>query len=241
MSATQAKNGRSWPRLSGPHICAGAGKQALDLARKSLLSAADMRGGNLGAADINMVFDFLAASQDMFDVYRHNYEACGKIHRKQSFVGANKNFFAMSVLRFLCFDILRATFEPQIKRSDGNWEIEFLHAFSDYICRTANPEFENQLSAAYRSLAGTHGNAITAITIANDETIQEIIRQASAKFPTEHIDFVNFSNTINKALSDKYEVYGPSPIKVSEPVIEHFFEAMKDADKGNFFRKMVFN
>ena len=70
-----------------------------------MLGAANMRGGSLNVADINMVFDFLAESQDMFDIYRHNYEACGKIHRKQTFVGANKNFFAMSVLRFLCFDV----------------------------------------------------------------------------------------------------------------------------------------
>lgn len=241
MNAAQQKKARTWPKLSGPHICAGAGKQALDLARKSLLSAAEMRGGNLSAADVEMVFDFLAASQDMFEIYRHNYEACGKIHRKQSFVGANKNFFAMSVLRFFCFDLLRQTFEPQIKRSDANWEIEFLHAFSAYICSNSDPEFENGLSAAYRALASKHGNSITAVTIASDETIRKIIRRATANFPTEHIDFVNFSNAINKALSDKYEDYGPSPIKVSEPVIEHFFEAIKDPDKGNFFRKMVFS
>ena len=105
--------------------------------------------------------------------------------------------------------------------------MEFLHAFSAYICRTTDPEFENELSAAYRTLASQHGNSITAITIANDETIQNIIRRTAAKFPQDHLDFVNFSNAVNKALSDKYEDYGPSPIKVSEPVIEHFFEKLK--------------
>jgi hypothetical protein len=229
----------TWPKLSGPHICVGAGQQALDLARRSLQSAADLRGGKLSKADIGAIFDFIAASPDLFDIFRSNYEACGKIHKRQPFVGANKDFFAMSVLRFLSFDVLRKVFDLQIKRSDPSWEIEFLHAFSLYLCRTAEPKFIDNLSEAYRKLAKTHGNAITAITIANDKAIQDIVRSTVAHFPKEHIDFVNFSNAVNKALSDKFENYGPSPIKVSEPLVERFFEALRDASKVNYFRQMV--
>lgn len=199
-----------------------------------------MRGGHLSASDVDMVFDFMSSSADLFEIFRFNYEACGKIHRRQSFVGANKNFFAVSILRFLCFDVLRKTFEPQIKRSTGGWEIEFLNAFNTYICRTTDPDFEDKLSSAYRKLAGQHGHTITAITIASDPAVQDVVRQTAAKFPSEHIDFVNFSNAINKALSDRFEDYGPSPIKVSEPVIEHFFEQLKAPDTSNFFRKLIF-
>ena len=239
MRPADKKNAVTYPKLSGPHICVGAGQQALDLARKSLESAAELRGGKLTKAEISAVFEFIAASPGLFDIYRSNYEACGRIHKKQPFVGANKGFFAVSVLRFLCFDIVRKVFEPQIKRCDNAWELEFLHAFSDYITRTADDKFVDSLSEAYRKMAKAHGNSITAVTIANDETIQDIVRRASRKFPKEHLDFVNFSNAVNKALSDKYENYGPSPIKVSEPVIEQFFEAMRDKTRANYFRKMV--
>ncbi|MCV0426558.1 MAG: hypothetical protein K5905_13905 [Roseibium sp.] len=229
----------SWPKLSGPHICVGAGQQALDLARKSLHSAADMRGGKLSKADISAIFDFIATSPDLFDIYRSNYEACGRIHKKQPFVGANKDFFAMSVLRFLCFDILRKAFEPQIKRTDANWEIEFLQAFSAYICATCYAGFIDDLSKAYRKLAKAEGNSITAITIANNKDIQDIVKRASKGFPREHIDYVNFSNAVNKKLSDKYETYGPSPLKVSEPVIELFFEQLHSTENRNYFRQMI--
>ncbi len=239
MRPSEKKPAVTWPKLSGPHICMGAGQQALELARKSLLSAADLREGKLSKADIAAVLDFISASSDLFDIYRSNYEACGRVHKKQPFVGANKDFFAMSVLRFLCFDVLRKVFDAQIKRSDAAWEIEFLHAFSAYICQTANPEFVDQLSEAYRKMAKQRGNSITAVTIASDPGIQEIVRRTTRRFPSEHIDFVNFSNAINKALSDKYNNYGPSPIKVSEPIVEQFFKALKDPEKANFFRKMV--
>ncbi|MEM9632501.1 MAG: hypothetical protein AAGA50_14310 [Pseudomonadota bacterium] len=229
----------SWPKLSGPHICVGAGQKALELARKSLLSAADLRNGKLCKADISAVFDFLSESPDLFDIYRANYETCGRIHKKQPFVGANKDFFAMSILRFLCFDILRKVFDPQIKRTDASWEMEFLHAFGGYICRTSYASFTEDLSRAYRKLAKSKGNSITAITIANDKSIQEIVKQACTSFPSEHLDFVNFSNAVNKRLSDKYETYGPSPIKVSEPVVEQFFEALKSPENRNYFRQMI--
>jgi|GEM_PF-2662684 len=228
-----------WPRLSGPHICLGAGQQALELARKSLHSAADLRGGKLSKDDISAIFDYLSVSPDLFEIFRANYEVCGRIHKRQPFVSATKDFFAMSVLRFLCFDVLRSVFQLQIKRSNATWEIEFLHAFAAYICRTSNPNFIEELSEAYRRLAKKHGNSITAITIASDTKIQEIVRRAVAKFPSEHIDFVNFSNAVNKVLSDKYEDYGPSPIKVSEPVIETFFETLKSSAKSNYFRQLV--
>lgn len=228
-----------WPRLSGPHICLGAGQQALELARKSLLSAAEMRGGKLGAEDISAILDYLSLSPGLFDIFRTNYEVCGQIHKRQPFVSATKDFFAMSVLRFLCFDVLRNVFQLQIKRSSGNWEIEFLHAFADHICRTSDENFVNELSEAYRQLAKSHGNAITAMTIAGDDKIQEIVRRAAAKFPSEHIDYVNFSNAVNKALSKKFEDYGPSPIKVSEPLIETFFQNLKASAKGNPFRQLV--
>ncbi|MHA7773346.1 hypothetical protein [Roseibium sp. M-1] len=239
MPASNKNNAVTWPKLSGPHICVGAGQQALDLAKRGLLSAADLRGGKLTKADIGAIFDFISTSPDLFDIYRSNYEACGKIHKKQPFVGANKDFFAMSVLRFLSFDVLRKVFELQIKRSDSSWEIEFLHGFSLYLCRTADPKFIDDLSEAYRKLAKAHGNSITAITIANDAAIQTIVKRVAAHFPKEHIDFVNFSNAINKALSDKYENYGPSPIKVSEPLVERFFDTLKDPSKANYFRQMV--
>ncbi len=239
MRLSNKKPAVTWPKLSGPHICVGAGQKAMDLARKSLISAAELRDGKLSKADIEAVFDFLSASQDLFDIYRSNYEACGRIHKKQPFVGANKDFFAMSVLRFLCFDVVRKVFEPQIKRADPSWEIEFLQAFAAYICRTSDAQFIDELSEAYRKLAKSHGNEITAITIANDKSIREIVGRVSKQFPSEHIDFVNFSNAVNKALSDKYETYGPSPIKVSEPVIELFFNTLKDPEKSNFFRKLV--
>ncbi|QDG78119.1 hypothetical protein [Labrenzia sp. PHM005] len=239
MTSKSGKTKLTWPKLSGPHICASVGQQSLNLAQKALLGAAKMRGGKLDAAEITAVFEFLAVSQDMFDIFRTNYEACGKIHRKQSFVGANTGFFAMSVLRFLCFDVLRKTFESQINRTDAAWEIEFLQAFSNYICRTADEDFEDSLSAAYRRLAKENGSEITVMTIAHDPAIQEIVRKAVAKFPSEHLDFVNFSNTINKALSDKYETYGPSPIKVSEPVVERFFKALGEPSRSNYFRGQV--
>ncbi len=239
MRPAEKKTTVNWPRLSGPHICMGAGQQALDFARKSLHSAAEMRGGKLSDTEISAVFDLVAASQEMFEIYRSNYEACGRIHKKQPFVGANKDFFAVSVLRFLSFDVLRKVFDAQMKRADGAWEMEFLHAFSGYICRTADAEFVDSLSKAYRKLAKTHGNTITAVTIAGDKTIQEVLRKVMAAFPKEHIDFVNFSNAVNKALSEKYESYGPSPIKVSEPVIERFFEALRSSANGNFFRQAV--
>jgi len=239
MRPADKKSSVAYPKLSGPHICVGAGQQALDLAQKSLQSAADLRGGKLSKADIAAVFDFIAASPGLFDIYRSNYEACGRIHKRQPFVGANKGFFAISVLRFLCFDIIRKVFEPQIKRCDSAWELEFLQAFVSYVSRTANDKFIDSLSEAYRKLAKAHGNAITAVTIANDEAIQDIVRRAARKFPKEHLDYVNFSNEVNKALSDKYENYGPSPIKVSEPVIEQFFDTMRDKTKANYFRKMV--
>lgn len=239
MPAPHKNSAVNWPKLSGPHICVGAGQQALELARRSLQSAADMRGGKLTKADIGAIFDFIAASPDLFDIYRSNYEACGKIHKKQPFVGANKDFFAMSVLRFLSFDVLRKVFELQIKRSDASWEIEFLHAFSLYLCRTADPKFIDDLSEAYRKLAKAHGNSITAITIANEKAIQDVVRRAAVHFPKEHIDFVNFSNAVNKSLSDKFEDYGPSPIKVSEPLVERFFGGLRDPSKANYFRQMV--
>ncbi|WP_269582702.1 hypothetical protein [Roseibium sp. Sym1] len=239
MRPSDKKNAITYPKLSGPHICVGAGQQALDLARRSLESAADLKGGKLSKTDIAAVFNFIAESPGLFDIYRSNYEACGRIHKRQPFVGANKDFFAMSVLRFLCFDILRKVFEPQIKRSDASWEIEFLHAFSAYIARTADAGFTDSLSEAYRKLAKAHGNEITAVTIANDPAIQDIVRNAARLFPKEHIDYVNFSNAVNKALSDKFEDYGPSPIKVSEPVIERFFDALRDMSRANYFRKMV--
>ncbi|WP_428686894.1 hypothetical protein [Roseibium sp.] len=239
MSAAEKKNQVTWPKLSGPHICMGAGQQVLELARKSLQSAAEMRGGALSDTDIAAVFDLISASQDMFEIYRSNYEACGRIHKKQPFVGANKDFFAVSVLRFLSFDVLRKVFEPNMKRADGAWEMEFLNAFSGYICRTVDAGFVDALSEAYRQLAKAHGNSITAVTIANDKAIQDILRKAMAAFPKEHIDFVNFSNAVNKALSAKYESYGPSPIKVSEPVIERFFEALRSSENRNFFRQAV--
>lgn len=238
MRPSDGKAALAWPRLSGPHICMGAGQQALELARKSLQSAAEMRGGKLSTTDITMVFDFILSSPDLFDIYRSNYEACGKIHKKQPFVGANKDFFAMSVLRFLCYDVLRKVFDPQIKRADADWEIEFLQAFSAYIDRTSGTKFVDTLSEAYRILSKKHGNDMTAITIAGDSTIQQIMKRATQAFPAEHIDFVNFSNSVNKALSDKYENYGPSPLKVSEPYIDKFFTQLKEPG-GNFFRKMV--
>lgn len=239
MTSKPKKNNLTWPKLSGPHICASVGKQSLDLAQKALLGAAELRGGKLSASEITAVFEFLSVSRDMFDVFRTNYEACGKIHRKQSFVGANKGFFAMSVLRFLCFDVLRKTFETQINRTDAAWEIEFLQAFSAYICRTADQDFEDSLSAAYRRLAKENGSAITVMTIAHDAAIQDIVRKAAGKFPSEHLDFVNFSNTVNKALSDKYDSYGPSPIKVSEPLVERFFQALSQPSSSNYFRGQV--
>ena len=239
MPPTAKKTAVTWPRLSGPHICVGAGQQALDLARKGLLSAAELRGGSLSQADITAVFDFIAASQDLFDIYQSNYEACGQIHKKQPFVGANKDFFAMSVLRFLSFDLLRKVFKPQINRADADWEIEFLNAFSKYICKTINSGFVDDLSSAYRKLAKEHGNSITAVMIANDKRIREIVASAADGFPSEHIDFVNFSNAVNKALSDRYNSYGPTPIKVSEPVIEQFFKQLRTASGSNYFRQLV--
>lgn len=239
MPLADKKSAATWPKLSGPHICIGAGQQALELARKGLLSAAELRGGSLSRADISAVFDFIAASQDLFDIYRSNYESCGQIHKKQPFVGANKGFFAMSVLRFLCFDVLRRVFEPQIKRAGADWEIEFLHAFSNYLCQTSNAGFVDDLSRVYQQLAREHGNSITAMTIANDPGIRDIVREASCGFPREQIDFVNFSNAVNKALSDKYGTYGPSPIKVSEPVVEQFFEELTSGPKKNYFRQLT--
>jgi hypothetical protein len=239
MRPSDGKTAVAWPKLSGPHICMGAGQQALELAKKSLRSAAEMRGGNLSTTDITMVFDFILASPDLFDIYRSNYEACGRIHKKQPFVGANKDFFAMSVLRFLSYDILRKVFDPQIQRADADWELEFLQAFSSYIDRTSGTDFVETLSEAYRILSKQHGNEITAITIASDKNIQHIVRRATAAFPSEHIDFVNFSNAVNKALSDKYENYGPSPLKVSEPYIDKFFAQIREPG-GNYFRKLVF-
>lgn len=239
MRPSDKKNAVTYPKLSGPHICVGAGQKALDLARRSLQSAADLKGGKLSKADIAAVFDFISESPGLFDIYRSNYEACGRIHKRQPFVGANKDFFAMSVLRFLCFDMLRKVFETQIKRSDASWEIEFLHAFAAYIARTADAKFIDSLSDSYRKLAKAHGNEITAVTIANDPAIQDIVRRAARHFPKEHIDYVNFSNAVNKALSDKYENYGPSPIKVSEPLVEQFFDALRDKTRANYFRKMV--
>ncbi|WP_428526440.1 hypothetical protein [Roseibium sp.] len=239
MPARTAKSKMTWPKLSGPHICASVGQQSLELAQKALVGAANKRGGSLKASEIAAVFEFLSASQQMFDVFRTNYEACGKIHRKQSFVGANKGFFAMSVLRFLCFDVLRKVFEPQISRTDAAWEIEFLQAFSGYICQTTDADFEENLSAAYRRLAKDKGSDITAMTIAHDDGIQKIVRAAVRSFPSDHMDFVNFSNAVNKALTDKYEVYGPSPIKVSEPVIERFFGALSKPSEANYFRNQV--
>lgn len=228
-----------WPRLSGPHVCLGAGQQALELARKSLMGAADMQGGKLGKDEIAAIFDLLAVSPELFEIFRANYEICGRIHKRQPFVSASKDFFAMSVLRFLCFDVLRSVFQMQIRRSKPTWEIEFLHALVEHICKTSNPEFVNELSEAYRRLAKTHGNTITAMTIASDEKIQDSVRRAVAGFPSEHMDYVNFSNAVNKLLSDKFEDYGPSPIKVSEPVIEEFFETLKESVKSNHFRKLV--
>lgn len=228
-----------WPKLSGPHICASVGQQALDLARKSLVNAAEIRGGQLSVADIAMVFDFLANAPDMFDLFRTNYEACGKIHRKQTFVGAKKDFFAVSVLRFLCFDILRQVFQPQINRAGQGWEMAFLHAFAIYICNAIDPKFVAKLTVAYRNLAKKHGSDITALTIAHDPAIRAIVQDVSGKFPLEHIDHVNFSNAINKALSDKFEDYGPSPIKVSEPFIERFFKAIRSGEQSNYFRKTM--
>ncbi|WP_108872740.1 hypothetical protein [Roseibium album] len=239
MPPAAKKTAIQWPKLSGPHICMGAGQQALDLARKGLLSAAEMRGGSLSQAEIATVFEFIAASQNLFDIYRSNYEACGQIHKKQPFVGANKDFFAMSVLRFLCFDIVRKVFDRQIARTDDNWEIEFLHAFSLYICQTSNAGFVEDLSSAYRLLAKEHGNSITAVTIANDRTIREIVARAADDFPSDHTDFVNFSNAVNKALSDRYNNYGPSPIKVSEPLVEKFFSQLWSDSKRNYFRQIA--
>ncbi len=239
MTAKNAKSKPSWPKLSGPHICASVGQKTMDLAQKALLGAADMRGGKLDAAEITAVFEFLTASQDMFDLFRSQYEACGKIHRKQSFVGANKGFFAMSVLRFLCFDVLRKSFQSQINRTDDAWEIEFLQAFSGYICQSVDEEFEDKLSAAYRRLAEEKGSEITVMTIAHDPDIKAIMRGTAHKFPSEHLDYVNFSNAINKALSDKYEAYGPSPIKVSEPLVERFFQALTEPSRANYFRGQV--
>lgn len=232
---------KSWPKLSGPHICMAAGQRAMELARKGLLNAAELKGGSLTQTDIAAVFDFLAASQDLFDIYRSNYEACGQIHRRQPFVGANKDFFAMCVLRFLCFDVLRKTCAPQIKRADSDWEIEFLQVLTKYVCDTVSASFIEDLSKAYRRLAREHGTAITAMTIANDAEIRTRVKSAADGFPTEHIDFVNFSNAVNKALSDKYKDYGPSPIKVSEPVIEQFFHELRASSKGNFFRQLAFS
>ncbi|GAA0782973.1 hypothetical protein E1180_07870 [Roseibium denhamense] len=239
MRSPAKKPKTEWPKLSGPHICAGVGKQTLDLARKGLLSAADMRGGHLTRDDITLVFDFLAEAPELFDLFRSNYEACGKIHRKQAFVGANKDFFAVSVLRFLCFDVLRRVFDPQIQRSGPDWEIEFLHGFSAYISQVADPEFEDKLSAAYRRLAKQNGNEITAITIAHDAAIQALIRDIAKLFPADQTAYVNFSNAVNKALSEKFEDYGPSPIKISEPPTERFFKALRNTTRSNYFRKVM--
>lgn len=240
MPSAAKKTVVKWPKLSGPHICMGAGQRALELTRKGLLSAAELRGGSLSKADIAAVFDFIAASEDLFDIYRSNYETCGQIHKKQPFVGANKDFFAMSVLRFLCFDVLRKVCDPQIKRADADWEIEFLHAFSKFVCQAIDAEFVDDLSEAYRKLSKEQGHSITAVTIANDARIRDIVRNAARGFPSEHLDYVNFSNAVNKELSDKYNSYGPSPIKVSEPVIEQFFKELRTSSKGNYFRQVTF-
>ncbi len=227
------------PKISGPHLCAHAGKHSLDLARASLLNASEIRGGELSTHDINLVFDFLSESQEMFDFFRSHYATCGQLHRHLTFVSPTKDFFAMSVLRFFCYDVLRSAFENQIRHCAGDWEVIFLSSLTGYIGDHIDPDFELKLSKAYMAIANEHGTDATPMTVANDPCVQEIMRDCLCRLLDSHAGMTEFCDRINKALAEKFNDYGPSPIKVSEPVLAKFFERLKNPQEANYFRKQV--
>ncbi len=227
------------PKLSGPHICVQAGKYTLNLVDCALSNAADMRGGKLSKHDIKLVLEFIRTSQEMFDFFRDHYAACGRLHKNQTFVPSSKEFFAQSVARFYCYDAVRKVFATQIKHCPGNWELVFISAGIAFFSEHVDPEFKNRLSKAYHTIANESGFELDAVAIANHESVRAIMKDSIQKLPTSHADLTRLSEVVNKAMSNKFNDFGPSPIKVSEPILAKFFEQLKNPQEATFFRKQI--
>ncbi len=225
--------------MSGPHICLGVGRQTIDYVKKSLVTAAKRKGSGLSAEEIAFVIDMAECSEELFEIFRSNYEICGKIHKKQPFVAANENFFVTSILRFLCFDIVRSTFQTQIRYSDQSWEVTFLAGIGLYINEAIDPDFSKDLVARYKDLAREFGMQLDVLMIARDEEVIRKVKNAVFSFPDEEKDVERLVKTVNGVLSEKYNIYGASPGKISNPVAKKFLEELKSPEKANFFRKAI--
>lgn len=228
------------PKLSGPHICFGVGRQTLHYAKQILISAADHKGSGLTADEISFVLDMAESSEGIFEVFRSNYELCGKVHKKQPFIAANETFFATSVLRFLCFDIVRTVFQPQIRYSDSNWEVTFLGGLGQYINDSMDCEFIRDLAARYKDLAREHGMNLDVLMIARDDEVIRKVRGVVSNLPSDEKDVEQLVKIVNNVLSEKYNAYGATPIKISGPVANKFIEELKVKETSNVFRKSIF-
>lgn len=227
------------PKLSGPHICFGVGQQTLEYVKKTLAAAAEHKGGGLTADEISFIVDMAECSEELFEIFRSNYQTCGKLHKKQPFVAASDTFFTTSVLRFLCFDVLRSVFQTQIRFSDPDWEVTFLGGLSSYINDFIDPGFSGDLVARYKDLTRKCGMQLDVLTIAQDDEVIRKVRNVVASLSVDERDIDQIVKTINGVLSEKYNDYGASPIKISKPVVWKFIEDLKSPENANFFRKNI--
>jgi len=215
-------------RLSGPHICTGVGNQVTQVIRDSLLCAAEIKGGSLSSDEISSVIDSVTESENLFKIYQTNYNQCGKIHERRKFVVMDKNFFSVFVLRVLCAKTIHHIFEDQIKRSDKFWEVHFARAQTDFFDTEIDQTFKDQLYGRYKALTRLHMSELSPKQIVGDAGLIAIVRKTIYRMKKQP-DFADpLSNFVNKVLSKTYHAFGPSPIKVSEPLIEKYVNALQD-------------
>jgi len=218
---------RKATRLSGPHICTGVGNQVTQVIRDSLLCAAEVKGGSLTADEMSSVIDSVTASENLFKIYQANYNQCGKIHERRKFVVMDKNFFSVFVMRVLCSKTIHHTFEDQIKRSDKFWEVHFARAQTDYFDSEIDQTFKDQLYSRYQALTRVHMSELSPKQIIQDADLIGIVRATIIRMKKQSGFADPLSNIINQVLSKTYHAFGPSPVKVSEPLIEKYITALQ--------------
>ncbi|GGB49909.1 hypothetical protein GCM10011316_22530 [Roseibium aquae] len=214
--------------MSGPHICTGVGNQVTAVIRDSLLWAADQKGGTLTASEISGIIDNVSSSESLFRIYQHNYNKCGEIHERRKFVIMDKNFFSVFVIRILCRRTAKRVFSDQIKRSDRFWEVHFARAQADFFDTEIDQEFKDHLYARYRDLTRIHTAQLSPKQIVGDTDLIKIVRNTVMHMQKRPDYSEAFSNCVNQVLSKTYHAFGPSPIKISEPLVEKYTKALRE-------------
>lgn len=232
--------------LSGPNLCSQVGANVSKTLHVALMEKCRLQDGQLSPADIDLVFDLVLNSRELFPIYQRGYKNCVSIKNEAQFDHVNENKVMNFVVSAFCRDVIQdliSQYDDHDEYQSTGWSRAFVHGFADFLSSYIDKDVRLQLFSCYQKLTLKHGGSLTPVTILNSKDVvssfAKTILMLKEMLRTRPRIAAQMGWMVNEAIATELDLEHRAGGWVENTTIIEFISRLYAPSESNHFRHLV--